>query len=122
MHDLTPLIGAEVRRLSFDYQVTLLLVEGPANAERISAHLQIEAPIRVEHGGVIDQCDPNDKQTHGAITRVLHLVVTEAVVDERDDLRVTFDDETTLVVARDQLYESWNLTGDGIPHVLMGPE
>lgn len=117
MHDLTPLIGAEVRRLSFDYQVALLLVEGPANAERISAHLQIETPIRVEHDGVIDQCDPKDKQTHGAITRVLHLVVTEAVVDERDDLRVTFDDGTTLVVARDQQYESWNLTGDGVPQV-----
>lgn len=122
MRDLTSLIGAEVRRLSFDYQVTLLLVEGPANAERISAHLQIEAPIRVEHGGEIDQCDPNDKETHGAMTRLLHLVVTEAVVDDRDDLRITFDDGTTLLVARDPLYESWNLTGAGVPHVLMGPQ
>lgn len=121
MHDISSLVGGEVRRLSFDYQVTLLLAEGPANSERLSANLQIEAPIVVEHRGEVEQCDPNDKQTHQAMTRVLHLVVTEAIVDDRDVLRLTFDDGTTLAVARDQQYESWNLTGTGVPNILMGP-
>ena len=71
-------------RIAFDYQVTLFLVEGPGDAERVSAILQIEAPIRVEHGGEVAECDPNDKATHGAMTRVLHLVVSDASLDGDD--------------------------------------
>ena len=122
MHDLSELVGAEVRRIAFDYQVTLLLVAGPAGAERVSAYLQIEAPVRVEHGGHVVECDPNDKATHGGMTQVLHLVITDARVDGDDTLRLTFDDGTSLVVARDVQYESWNLTGDGVPHIVMGPQ
>ena len=66
--------------------------------------------------------DPNDKATHGAMTHVLHLVVTDASVDGDDTLRVTFDDGTSLVVAPDVQYESWNLTGEGVPHIVMGPQ
>jgi hypothetical protein len=121
VHDLSALVGAEVRRVAFDYQVTLLLVEGPANAERVSGNLQIEAPIRVEHGGQVAECDPNDKRTHGAMTHLLHLVITDATVDGDDTLRLSFDDGTSVTVARDIHYESWNLTGEGVPPILMGP-
>jgi Family of unknown function (DUF6188) len=121
VHDLSVLVGAEVRRIAFDYQVTLLLVEGPGDAERVSAILQIEARIRIEHGSEVAECDPNDKATHGAMTHVLHLVVSDASLDGDDTLRLTFDDGTSLVVARDVHYESWNLTGEGVPHMLMGP-
>lgn len=121
MHDLSELVGAEVRRIAFDYQMTLLLVAGPAGAERVSASLQIEAPVRVEHGGQVVECDPNDKATHGGMAHVLHLVVTDARVDGDDTLRLTFDDRTSLVVARDPQYESWNLRGKGVPQLLMGP-
>ncbi|MEA2931883.1 MAG: hypothetical protein QOI56_668 [Actinomycetota bacterium] len=121
MHDLSELVGAEVRRIAFDYQVTLLLVAGPAEAERVSASLQIEAPLRVEHDGQVVECDPNDKATHGGMTHILHLVVTDASLDADDTLRLTFDDGTSLAVARDVRYESWNLTGEGVPHIVMGP-
>ena len=53
MHDLSELVGAKVRRVAFDYQVTLLFVAGPADAERVSAYLQIETPVRIEHGGQV---------------------------------------------------------------------
>lgn len=121
MHDLSALVGADVRRIAFDYQVTLVLVEGPSNAERVSANLQIEAPIRVEYGGEVVECDPNDKSTHAAMTPILHLVLTDASVGDDDALHLRFDDGTSLVVARDHQYESWSLTGVGVPHVLMGP-
>lgn len=121
MHDLSALVGADVRRIAFDYQVTLLLADGPGDAERVSAVLQIEAPIRVEHSGVIAMCDPNDKATHGPMTRILHLVVSHASVDGANTLRLAFDDGTSLVVAQDEHYESWNLSGKGVPNVLMGP-
>lgn len=122
VQDLTPLVGAEVRRVCFDYQVTLDLVDGPALAERVRAYLQIEAPVqlRLKDRNVV--CDPNDKTTHGPLTALLHLVVSEATVGDDSALRLQFDDGTALTVERDGQYESWNLTGDGVPHVLMGPE
>jgi hypothetical protein len=121
VHDLSALVGADVRRIAFDHQVTLFLALGPADAERVSALLQIEAPIRVAHGGEVAICDPNDKTTHGQMTRVLHLVVEDARVDGENTLHLAFNDGTSLVVARDDQYESWNLSGKGVPNVLMGP-
>ena len=121
MHDLSALVGADVRRIALDYQVTLFLADGPGNAERVSAILQVEAPIEVRYSDDVAVCDPNDKATHSAVLRVLHLVVRAASVDNDGALRLTFDDGTSLVVARDDQYESWNLTGKGVPEVLMGP-
>ena len=46
VHDLSELIGAEVRRVAFDYQVTLLFVAGTPDAERVSAYLQLETPVQ----------------------------------------------------------------------------
>jgi hypothetical protein len=122
VHDLSALVGAEVRRIAFDYQVTLFLVDGPGDAERVSAILHIEAPIRVEGGNGVAECDPNDKATHSVMTHVLHLAVSGARLDSDDTLRLTFDDGTRVAVARDVDHESWSLTGKGVPHLLMGPQ
>jgi hypothetical protein len=110
-----------VRQITLDYQVTLVLVVGPSYAETVSAHLQVETQLTLQRGGQVVPCDPGDKATHAAVTDLLHLVVSEAFVDAEHVLRLRFDDGTELAVARSQEYESWNLTGVGVPQILMGP-
>jgi len=122
VRDLSALVGTEVRRLCFGYQVTLDLVgEGVAGAP-VSAALQIEAPIRLERVDGEVECDPNEKASHGPLTALLRLVVTEATIDESETLRLSFDDGTAIAVPRDPNYESWNLTGEGVPQLLMGTQ
>jgi hypothetical protein len=76
--DVSALVGCEVRRLQLDYQVTLLLVDGPRSAERVSATLILEAPIRLEVGGQVSTVESNRKETHPPLCALVHTTVTEA--------------------------------------------
>lgn len=120
--DLSPLVGTEVRQIRLDYQVTLLLVGGPANDERASGFLQIETPFRVETGAGDWTITPSEKRTHAPVSDLLHLKVVTAEMDQDQALRVGFSDGSTLTVERDRRYESWNLTGSGVPEVLVTPQ
>lgn len=121
MSDLSSLVGTEVRQIRLDYQVTLLLVDGPANNERASGLLQIETPFRQESDGGAWTVAPSDKTTHAPVCRLLHLTVVSARMDGDQTLRLGFSDGSTVTVERDRQYESWNLTGTGVPEVLVTP-
>ena len=121
MPDLSSLVGTDVRQLRLDYQVTLVLVDGPANEERASGLLQIETPFRLEDGATTWNVMPSDKATHAPACRVLHLQVVSAEMDDDDTLRLEFNDGSTVTIERDACYDSWNLTGDGVPSVLVTP-
>lgn len=119
--DLSTLVGTEVRQIRLDYRVTLLLVDGPAWDERASGLLQIECPFRLENGVEAWTVTPSDKTTHAPVIRVLHLSLVSAEMDAEQTLRLGFSDGSTLTVERDTEYESWNLTGTGVPEVLVTP-
>lgn len=65
---------------------------------------------------------PSEKHTHAPVSDLLHLKVATAEMDEDQALRVGFSDGSTLTVERDRRYESWNLTGSGVPEVLVTPQ
>jgi hypothetical protein len=113
--DLSPLVGTEVRQLRLDYQVTLLLVDGPNDQERASGLLQIETPFRLETDGQTWTVVPSDKSTHAPVCHLVHLTVVLAEMDDDGRLRLRFSDGSALTVERDPRYESWNLTGSGVP-------
>jgi Family of unknown function (DUF6188) len=119
--DLSPLQGTEVRQIRLDYQVTLLLVEGPANDERASGLLQIESPFRLETGVGNWSITPSDKHTHAPVSQLLHLEVVSAQMDGDQTLRLGFSDGSIVTVERDTRNDSWNLTGYGVPQVLVTP-
>ena len=121
MTDLSALVGTEVRQVRLDFQVTLLLVDGPANHERASGLLQIETPFRLESDAGAWTIDPSDKGTHAPVCDLLHQAVVSAQMDGGQTLRLDFSDGSIVTVERDSQYESWNLTGTGVPQVLVTP-
>jgi len=121
MTDLSALVGAEVRRVQLDYQVTLLLVDGPYKTERVRAELILESPFAVTSDGQTFDVVPNTKDTHPAVCPLLHMKVTGAVVT-KNVLTMTFDGAASLTIGPHPRYESWQLIGSGIPNVLVGPE
>jgi hypothetical protein len=118
--DLSPLVGTEVRQVRLDYQVTLLLVDGPYNQERASGLLQIETPFHLEADGQTWTVAPSDKSTYAPVCHLVHLTVVSAEMDD-ERLRLRFSDGSALTVERDPRYESWSLTGSGVPEVLVTP-
>ncbi len=111
-----------IRQVRLDYQVTLLLVDGPYNNERASGLLQIEAPFQLDAEGQSWTIDPGDKTTHSPICRLLHLQVRAVAMDDDETLQLEFDDGSTVTVERDAQYESWHLTDTGVPPVLVAPK
>ena len=47
--------------------------------------------------------------------------ITAVTVTDRGTLTLDFDDGAQLVVTPDPQYESWQLYGDGISGILVGP-
>jgi hypothetical protein len=43
-------------------------------------------------------------------------------MDDDETLRLEFDDASTVTVKRDARYESWNLSGKGVPSILVTPK
>ena len=121
MTDLSALVGTEVRQIRLDFQVTLLLVDGPANHERASGVLVIETPFRLESEAGGWTVDPSDKGTHAPLCDLLHQAVVSAQMDNDQTLRLRFSAGVTVTVEPDGQYESWNLSGKGIPQVLVTP-
>ena len=120
--DVSPLVGAEVRRVQLDYQVTLLLVDGPYKAERVNAVLIMETPFQLVIGTHTYRVDPSRKETHPPVCGLLHTAVTEAVVSHDQVLDLSFNDGSSLSVGPHAKYESWHLQGDGIPQILVRPQ
>lgn len=122
MPDLTALVGAEVRQIRFDYQVTLVLVDGPDRRERVAAELQLEAPFRITSSKGTWTVEPEAKESYAPAVQLLHLHVSGAEMTEDETLLLSFDDGSALTVERHPSFETWNLTGVGIPQVLVTPQ
>ena len=77
-----PLVGCEARRVGLDYQVRLLLVDGPYRDERVNAELVIEAPFRYKaEDGRWHDIQPGDVTTLGPVVTMFGRTVQEATFD-----------------------------------------
>jgi len=114
--DLSALVGSEVRRLLLDHQVTVFLAGGSAGAA-VSAQIIIDAPFQVGRALQVDHVDPKRKETLPPSCRLLHTTVSAAHV-EQDVLTVVLNDGSTLTVGPNARSASWQLIGQGIPHLV----
>jgi hypothetical protein len=120
----TELVGCQVLRTAFDWQVRLLLTgPEPARGQRVSAELVVETPFQLHRAG--SPCAVTHQPGTGArLAPILDLfgtTVTSVEVIDTGRLHLTFSDGSELVVPPDPDYESWSLTGSGIEGVAVGP-
>jgi hypothetical protein len=119
----TTLIGCQVGRTAFDYQVRLTLIgRDPDEGYRVDAELVVETPFLLrDAAGEWHELDPG---TGSSLAPVLDLFMkTIKTVEVRDcgTLRMTFDDAAELFVAPHAQFESWHLTGHGVNPIQVGP-
>jgi hypothetical protein len=120
----TALIGCEVRQVALDYQTQILLAgENPDGSTRVSARLITETPFVLrDTAGSRHELDPNTSRS--ALAPVIDLFlkpVTRVTVTDRGTLTLDFGGGAQLIVRPDPQYESWELKGDGISGILVGP-
>ncbi|MGW5876161.1 DUF6188 family protein [Nocardiopsis terrae] len=117
------LVGAQVTRTSFDYQVRLSFTgHGPDGRVRVDVELVIETALSMtDADGSRAVLEPGSGTSLAPLLGLFGRTVTGVGVADCGALSLEFDDGTGLGVAPDPYYESWNLTGFGAEPVLVGP-
>ena len=119
------LIGCQVYQVKFDHQTALLLCrqDGGNSATRIQAWLVIETPFALRsRDGTVHELDPGTSRSALAPVIDLFLATVASVsVEGHGTLTLDFTDGEKLTVPPDETYESWELSGDGVPGILVGP-
>jgi len=119
--DFSALVGCEVRQVGVDYQVRLVLVDGPYQDERVNAELVIEAPFRYKaEDRKWHDIQPGQVTTLGPVVTMFGRTV-QAVTFDGLILTVDFGHDVRIEVATMTHYESWNLSGTGVPGYIAGP-
>jgi hypothetical protein len=119
------LIGCQVYQVKFDYQTALLLRrrDGGNSATHIDAWLVIETPFALRsRDGSAHELDPGTSRS--ALAPVIDLflaAVANVSIEGRGTLTLDFADGAKLTVPPNETYESWALSGDGVPGILVGP-
>ena len=121
LYDLSALVGSQVRRITFDDRVSLLLVDGAHRDQRVNAYLVIEAAIAFrDSDGTDHEVRPGVTATLAPLLRLLRCRVTRVTFDGRE-LAVALDDESRFSVFTGERYEAWDLQGEGVPNLIAGP-
>ena len=120
----TALIACQVRRVAFNYQTRLLLLgQHPDGRRRVEADLVIETPFVLrDAAGQCHELDPSTSRS--ALAPVIDLflaTITAVTVIDRGTLTLDFDNGAQLAVSPHPQYESWELHGEGISAILVGP-
>lgn len=117
------LVGCQVWRTSFDYQVRLILVaRHPDGGYRVDAELVIEVPFLLrDAAGEWHELDPGTSTTVAPAVELFMTTITELAVGDTGSLTLDFDSGARLVVTPHPQYEAWSLSGHGVPDVLVGP-
>jgi Family of unknown function (DUF6188) len=113
-----------VWRVAFDYQTRLLLIgQNPDGSSRVEAELVIETPFVLrDAAGKGHELDPSTSRS--ALAPVIDLflkVITAVIVTDRGTLTLDFDNGAQLVANPHSQYESWQLQGEGISGIPVGP-
>jgi len=118
------LVGCQVSQVTFDYQITLLLrhEDVGSSASRIEARLVIETPFALRsRDGSVHELDPGTSRSGLAPVIDLFLAtVANVSVEGRGTLTLEFHDGAKLTVPPSETYESWSLSGVGVPGILVG--
>jgi hypothetical protein len=117
------LVGCQVQRTTFDYQVRICFVGlDPDEGYRVDAELIIETPFLLhEAGGEWHELDPGTGSSLAPVLDRFNSTVTAVEVNERGALHLTFADTAEIFVGPDPRYESWHLTGHGVAQITVGP-
>lgn len=100
------LVGTQVWRTSFDYQVRLLLVSHP----RLTAELVVEVPFRLCDGtGQWHKVTPGEPDTLVPILGLFQKSVESVEVTEDEELTLRFDGGWTLEASPGTDFESWSI-------------
>jgi hypothetical protein len=121
----TSLVGRAVERIALDYQVRLLLTGYPPDhAPAMTAELIIGSSFRLRDCAGRWHVFDLDAGTNATLAPMLNLfkrIVSHVEVRGQGQLRVTFDDGAALYVDPDPNHESWELHGEGVEGILVGP-
>ncbi|MCX5559306.1 DUF6188 family protein [Streptomyces sp. NBC_00038] len=119
----TALIGAQVERTSFDFQVRLnLCALDPEEGYRLDAELVLEAPFLLrDAAGEWHEMAPGTGASLAPVLALFGRSATAVDVQGRGALTIEFDDGSGLWVGPDPQFESWQLTGWGVEPILVGP-
>ncbi|MBN6037710.1 DUF6188 family protein [Amycolatopsis sp. 195334CR] len=119
----TALIGCEVYRTAFDYQVRLMLSAWSAEeGYRVQAELVVESELRFrDAAGNQHELTPGAGAALAPILDLFGKKITTVEVRERGTLHLGFDNGAELVVSPHPDYESWHLTGHGVDGITVGP-
>jgi hypothetical protein len=117
------LVGCQVWRTSFDYQVRLTLVaRHPDEGYRVDAELVIEVPFLLRDAtGEWHDLDPGSGAALAPALDLFQMTITEPAVGETGSLTLGFDSGAQLVVTPHPQFEAWSLAGHGVPPVSVGP-
>jgi hypothetical protein len=119
----TPLIGCQVERTAFDYQVRLSLVGLDSDGRcRVNAELVIETPFLLrDPAGEWHELDPGSGSDLAPVLDLFRRTLSTAEIRDWGALHLTFNDGAELHIDPDAQYESWALTGTGVDPVMVGP-
>ena len=117
------LVGAQVTRTAFDYQVRITFTDyGPDGRTRLDGELVIETVLSLtDAGGSRVVLTPGTGVCLAPLLGLFAKTVTKAGVTGYCTLHLGFDDGTGVSVYPDPDHESWSLTGFGLVSVLVGP-
>jgi hypothetical protein len=117
------LVGCQVRRTAFDYQVRLTLVaHDSGDGYRVDAELVIESPFRFRAAtGEWHEFEPGTGSRLAPVLDLFMKSVAAVETGEGGALALAFDDGSELFIGIDQRFESWQLSGIGVDGILAGP-
>lgn len=119
----TALIGCQVWRTAFDYQVRLNLgALHPDEGYRVDAELAIETPFLLrDANGEWHELDPGTGARLAPVLDLFMKTITTVEIRNHGALALAFDDGCELFVGTDPQFESWHLSGHGVDDILVGP-
>jgi hypothetical protein len=100
------LVGTQVWRTSFDYQVRLLLVAHP----RLNAELVVEVPFRLcDSAGVWHLVTPGEPATLGPVLDLFQKSIDSVQVTDEETLTIGFGGGWCLEASPAAEFESWSV-------------
>lgn len=100
------LVGTQVWRTSFDFQVRLLLVDHP----RLNAELVVEVPFRLYGTDGVDHLiTPGEPATLVPVLRLFRQTISTVDVTDEETLTITFGSGCRLEASPAAEFESWSV-------------
>jgi len=119
----TALIGCQVWRTAFDYQVRLTLIaRHPDEGYSVDAELVIDTTFLLRAAtGEWHELEPGTGSNLAPALDLFMKTITTVEIRNHGALALTFDDSSEIFIGVDAQFESWHLSGHGVENILVGP-